>query len=439
MPLRVAIETLGCKVNQFESSCFLEALRSEQYEPVSFRDHADLYLVHGCAVTAKAASQSRQLLRRARRLNPEAAVVAAGCHAQYEADVIVREELATHIIGNTEKFDLTAHIRFPATFTNPYQAVADPRGSSVFRVGRLTGRHGGRTRAFLKIQDGCDAFCSYCIVPFLRGGCRSMTPDFVVQQLRDFACSGYREVVLSGIHLGQWGKDFSPPQGLPGLLKTLDRQRLPIRVRLSSIEPTECTDELIQLFQQCDWLCPHFHVPMQSGDAQILAAMKRPYLPEQYRELILRLHRIFPRAALGADVLVGFPGETESRFERTHQLIEELPLTYLHAFPFSPRRGTDAALLPDRVSTTELRRRVRTLRDLSARKRAAFQEKLKGQSLEVLVESRIPGGWWRGTSENYLQVLLPARKGLVSGSMARVELTERAGHDLIGRVLAIVG
>ena len=217
---RVAIETLGCKVNQYETSYFLEVLKQAGYRPVSFRDSADVYIVHSCAVTARAGAQTRQLLRRARRANPEARIVAAGCYAQLEGNRIAREGLATHILGNPQKFDLIEWLRRPGSFEQPCLALGPgARSGAEFEISPVSRMHTGRTRAVLKIQDGCDSFCSYCVVPLVRGKSRSLPPALVLAQLQELLRAGYREIVLTGIHLGKWGKDLLPAQNLPDLLE----------------------------------------------------------------------------------------------------------------------------------------------------------------------------------------------------------------------------
>jgi threonylcarbamoyladenosine tRNA methylthiotransferase MtaB len=295
--------------------------------------------------------------------------------------------------------------------------------------------HSGRARAVLKLQDGCDAFCSYCVVPFTRGKSRSLPPEQVRIQMDRFLNHGYREVVLTGIHLGQWGKDLDPPWDLSALLEELDKRSLPPRVRLSSLEPMEWTGGLLECLPAREWICPHFHVPLQSGDNEILERMHRPYNSQQYAELIRELHFLFPEAALGADVLVGFPGETERHFHNTFQLIRELPLSYLHVFPFSPRPGTLAARWPDRVTGKELKRRVHQFLELSARKRQSFRKQFLGRELEVLVETRVKPGWWQGTTRNYLQIVFPAPDDLPQGTLVKVHLLHESKEGLIGEML----
>jgi threonylcarbamoyladenosine tRNA methylthiotransferase MtaB len=429
----VALETLGCKVNQYESSYFLETLKEAGFRPVSFRDHADIYIVHGCAVTSRAAFQARQLLRRARRINPEATIVSAGCQAQLEKGRIAEEGLATHILDNADKFDLVYWLQVPGSLSHPVRAAHNIFQPNIFRPLSIDSVHSGRARAFLKVQDGCDACCSYCIVPHVRGSSRSLPQDEVRLQMDRFLGHGYREVVLTGIHLGQWGKDLAPRQDLAALLTALNGGALPYRVRLSSLEPMEWSEPLVQHLSHWAWICPHFHIPLQSGDADILKKMRRPYTPHQYAECIMELHRFFPCAGFGADVMAGFPGETEEQFANTCRLISQLPLTYLHAFPFSPRPGTPAASMPGAVSGQELKRRVLALRDLSRQKKLAFQAGLLGRCVEVLAETQVEAGWWQGTSENYQRVVFPASGTFRPGFIARVKLSEITERGLLGK------
>ncbi len=433
----VAVETLGCKVNQYESSHFLELFDAAGYSIVSSREPADVYIVHSCAVTSRAAFQTRQLLRRVQRVNPGASVVVAGCNAQIEPERFVEERLATHVLGTIEKLDILNWIQVPASLSSPCVAVGDPREATRLLPAPVRHMH-SRARAFLKIQDGCNAFCSYCIVPRSRGRSRSLPTDEVIRQMDRFVSSGYEEVVLTGIHLGQWGNDLETPAGLADLIEDLHNSTLPRRVRLSSIEPMEWTGELLRTLADLPWICPHFHVPLQSGDGEILAMMRRPYDPVQYGELILELRRLFPDASLGADVMVGFPGETDKHFENTFRLIDRLPLSYLHVFPYSPRPGTEAARRPGRVAGTELKRRARVLQELGSRKRRLFQRGFVGRHVEVLAETEVSPGWWRGTSANYLPVLFPSARPIASGSIVVVSIDGLGSRDLQGGLASLI-
>jgi threonylcarbamoyladenosine tRNA methylthiotransferase MtaB len=433
---RIAFETLGCKVNQYETSYFLEVLKHDGCTLVPFRERADIYIVHSCAVTARAGFQTRQLLRRARRANPDAVIVAAGCYAQLEGNRIADEKLATHILGNPAKFKLTEWLKQPGSFEKPCVALDPaPPSSSEFEILPVSRMHTGRTRAMLKIQDGCDSFCSYCVVPRVRGRSRSLPAGPVLDQLERLIDAGYREIVLTGIHLGKWGKDLVPELSLSHLLETIGSGRPPARLRLSSIEPEEFDSALLAVVSSSPWVCRHFHIPLQSADPDILARMGRPYGPQHFTELIARIHAAFPDAAIGTDVLTGFPGETEKQFENTLRFIERLPFSYLHVFPFSPRPGAAAAGFPGRIQGIVLKRRAALLQDLGRRKKHFFREKFIGKHLDVLVESDVQPGLWEGLSSNYIRVLFPHREHICRGKLIRVKATGFRGEDLEGLIL----
>jgi threonylcarbamoyladenosine tRNA methylthiotransferase MtaB len=435
---KVALHTLGCKVNQVESSHFLEVLAEAGYGTAARGETADLTIVHSCAVTSRASLETRQLLRRARRANPRGEVVVVmGCDVHVEAPRLAAEQLATHILGNGEKFDLLQWLREPGTFQRPCVAAAPPRSIRGFRELCMHRMAIGRSRAVLKVQDGCDAFCSYCIVPHSRGCSRSLPARAVRGQLHRFMEQGFQEVVLSGIHLGQWGRDLDARENLTSLLRQLKCGGLPPRIRLSSLEPLECTEGLMGELQTTPELCPHFHIPLQSGDDDILEAMHRPYGAGYYRDLILHLHDIFPDAAIGADVLAGFPGETESRFQNTLSLLSDLPIAYLHVFPFSPRPGTLALQLSNRIDGHTLKARCRVLRELSARKRIAFAGRFLGRTMELLVERRDPRGFlWQGTTPNYLKLNIESSKALAPGMRVRARLLDATPQGLYGKWVA---
>jgi threonylcarbamoyladenosine tRNA methylthiotransferase MtaB len=432
----VAVETLGCKVNQYETSYFLEVLQQAGYRLVPFRERADIYIVHGCAVTAKAGSQTRQLLRRARRANPDALIVAAGCCAQLEAGRLADERLATHILGNPCKFDLIQWLNRPGSLERPCLALDRAPGACPgFEILPVSRMHTGRTRAILKIQDGCDSFCAYCVVPHVRGRSRSLPLSQVLAQMDELVRAGYLEIVLTGIHLGKWGKDLNEKPGLSHLLEKIGSGSRPVRLRLSSIEPEEFDSVLLDRIASAPWICRHFHIPLQSGDAEILNRMRRPYGPQHYAELTAKIHAALPDAAIGADVLTGFPGESEKQFENTLEFIEALPVSYLHVFPFSPRPGAPAAGFPGQVPGSELKRRASVLLTLGKRKKRAFREKFIGRVLDVLVESSPRPDLMEGLSDNYIRVLFPPGEDSRPGKLVRVKAAGFSGEDLEGELV----
>jgi len=428
---KVAFATLGCKVNQCESAYLEEILSKNNFNICPFTEEADLYCINTCAVTSRAAMQSRQLIRRAARLNGEAKIVVMGCYSQVAAEEIATIPGVTHILGTSEKLALLDYISRGEEITSPCIRLKDARNAPdptplVFSA------FSRRTRAFLKVQDGCDGFCSYCIVPYARGRSRSIPRVSIIKQVERFLDQGYQEIVLTGIHLGQWGSDLKPKQELIGLLRSILGHCPPPRLRLSSLEPGEIFADLLALIASERNLCPHLHIPLQSGDATILGRMNRHYHPHFYSEIVLEaIHRI-PDLAVGVDVMVGFPGETDERFQNTYRLIESLPVAYLHIFPFSPRPGTPAAAMGDQISPTFISQRCRLLRELDKSKRLNFLNRFLGKVRPVLVENRqdASSGLPCGFSDNYLPVLVQAHTPLENQNvLARFDRLE--GNRLV--------
>ncbi len=319
--VRVAVVTLGCKVNQCESAGIAEAMAARGMTIVPFEAEADVYVVNTCTVTGRTDYQSRQLIRRAIRRNPAATVFVTGCYAQRAPEEIARIPGVRVVAGNAEKANLPQLLQELAAGGEALVRVGDIRDEQEFsRLGASTFPE--HTRAFLKIQDGCDAFCSYCIVPHSRGPSRSLPPGEVASRIASLAAGGYREVVLAGIHLGAYGRDLTPPAELAGVIRRVTAERPVERLRLSSIEPREVTDELIALMGSSRVLCRHLHIPLQSGDDGILAAMRRDYDAAFFRDLLRRIGAAVPGVAVGIDVMVGFPGESEDAFANTLRLVE---------------------------------------------------------------------------------------------------------------------
>jgi len=426
---RVAVITLGCKVNQYESAAFLSGFSGrEGVEIVPFSQAADVYVINTCAVTAKAAAQSRQLVRRALKGNRRARLVVTGCYAQIAAQELLElTEQPLCIVGNDQKERLVeVALAEAACDLEMYQgdlaACTDAAHLPVTQAGE-------RTRAVLKVQDGCNQFCSYCIVPYARGRSRSVPPSEVLAQAARFLAQGYREMVLTGIHLGHYGLDLTPPQPLLSLVEQLLAQKYPVRYRLSSLEPTEVSRELLALMAaHPETLMPHLHIPLQSGDDRILAAMNRHYRGADFAELIGRCHQLLPDAAIGVDVLVGFPGEDQAAFARTFALLNELPVSYLHVFPYSRRPGTKAATMPEQVPEGVKKERVARLRELSEEKRRLFEARHLGQVRPVLVEKagqKGAAGLGHGYTDNYIPVVFEfAGSAPAANTVALVRLLE---------------
>ncbi len=427
------ILTFGCKVNQVDTAGLSQELAQRGWEPAPPGTTPYLHLVNTCTVTARADQQARQAIRRLSREFPGVPIWVTGCYAQRAPAELAALPGVTLVLGNREKAALADFLEKSTQAAAPRLCVGSYQAAEPFHPWRLRS-FPGHTRAWLKIQEGCSHHCSYCIVPLVRGPRRSWVPAEVVAALQGLTATEHQEVVLTGIDLGQYGQDLSPTTSLAGLVRRLKQAELPFRVRLSSLEPQEVTGELLSELASWRAFCPHFHLPLQSGAAPVLAAMNRPYRPGDFHDLVTDLARRFPNAGLGLDVLVGFPFETATDFEATRTLLAALPLTYLHVFPFSPRPGTPAAALKP-LPGREVQRRAGLLRDLGRLKTQVFLHSQLGQVREVLVEGPAPQkGWLQGLSDNYLRVIF---RGPTACRHRRflVRLTKLQEETLIGEAI----
>jgi threonylcarbamoyladenosine tRNA methylthiotransferase MtaB len=402
IPRTVAVATLGCKVNQCESAAFQSGFEEQGLTVSPFNKPADIYVINTCAVTAKAAAQSRQLIRRAQRTNPRAKVVVTGCYAQIDPEKIREIETSPiSIVGNANKHQLFDVVLSDNATGKHFNDIALQKEISLLPVKRFP----GRTRAFLKIQDGCNNFCSYCIVPYARGRSRSLALDRVLEQALCYADQGHREIVITGIHVGHYGLDLKPPLHLFGLLKKLSAMTPKVRYRLSSLEPSEINRDILEFMAEANNFMPHLHIPLQSGSNTILKKMNRRYTVKQFTEKVIYGKEMVPEAAIGVDVVVGFPGETEEDFLQTHDLLTNLPITYFHVFPYSKRPGTPAAKMKDQIPAKIKDERVAILRKLDHKKRSTFYGSRIGEVHNVLVESeKSADGLAKGFTDNYIPV-----------------------------------
>ncbi len=433
---KIALATMGCKVNQYESAALAEDLLQKGFSLVSFRSPADIYIINTCTVTAFSDFQARQLIRRAKRANPAAKIIVTGCYAQVAAADIAALPGVNLVVSNDQKHAIPSFLRKGAI--NSRGALSDDIFQQKYFCEMPLSNFSGRTRAFLKIQDGCNAFCSYCIVPFARGKSRSLPPEKVLEAVNRFTQNGYREIVLTGIHLGAYGYDLNPPANLTGILRQIINCRKDVRFRLSSIEPREITDELLHLLNKEDILCPHLHIPLQSGDDKILELMKRNYDSYFYRMLIEKISTVLSNLAIGVDVMVGFPGEGDAEFNNTFKLLQDLPVAYLHVFPYSERPGTAAQKLHPQVPENIKKERAALLRNLSLNKREEFALRFLGKKLDVLVEkTKDKGtGLMKGFSNNYLPVLLENNDPSIAGMIVKIEAKEYQDGKLYGKIVA---
>ena len=402
---RIAIATLGCKVNQSESAAFASGFEACGCVLVPFRAEADVYVINTCTVTAKAGQQSRQLIRRVLHEHPTARLVVTGCYAQMDPNAVLDlTEQPLTVVGNGNKHRLVE----AALVENPPDLVLLMGNVSTKKeiCPLPASRFPDRTRACLRIQDGCNNFCSYCIVPYTRGPSRSLHLASVLDQAAVFSDQGYGEMVITGINVGKYGLDLDEGYTIYSLLDRLCRDFPACRIRLSSIEPAEVNDALLEMLDRHANLMPHLHIPLQSGDDAVLTRMNRRYGRAEFAALIRRVRERLPGVTIGCDVLGGFPGETDAEAANTYSLLAELPVDYLHVFPYSRRPGTLAASFSGHLPGPVKEERVRRLRALDAAKRQALYRTNIGRTLQVLVERRqAKSGLLQGFSENYLPVL----------------------------------
>jgi threonylcarbamoyladenosine tRNA methylthiotransferase MtaB len=428
--MRIAITTLGCKINQYDSAVIQSRLE-EKHSFVPFDQAADCYIINSCTVTDRADWEARQWVRRAKRLNPDSKVLVTGCYAQVSSQDVAGVAGVDYVIGLNRLGDLLRFVDEPAKgkVEIAVSEVKRERGVAVLGTRVLP----GHTRAFLKIQEGCNYSCTYCIIPTARGLSRSVTPRQVMEQVRQLADAGYQEIVLTGIHLGGYGQDLTPKIDLTSLLEMIAASRLIPRVRLSSLDPREVPDRLLNLVADSEVVCPHLHICAQAGDDEILEQMRRNYDTAYYRELLMKVRERLPAAGIGSDIIIGFPGETESLFERSLEYFASLPLTYFHVFPYSSRRSTVAVSLPDHVPGQVKKARSRSMRELGARKKKEFCARFIGQRVAVLVEEKVDpsSGYHRGFSRNYLPVRVAAKDVLVNRE-CRVTVTGFDNGSLVG-------
>ncbi|MBI4948663.1 MAG: tRNA (N(6)-L-threonylcarbamoyladenosine(37)-C(2))-methylthiotransferase MtaB [Deltaproteobacteria bacterium] len=410
-PLRVSVTTLGCKANQYDSSALEDVLRDASLVVVPFPAMAEAYVINTCTVTEKTDYQSRRLVRKARKLNPDAVVIVTGCYAQVSSSELAMVDGIDYVIGNPEKGRIVEFIRGGRRSAPLVEVGRYEDGTSLALRSRSAG---GRTRANLKVQEGCDRACSYCIIPKARGLSRSVSLKEALRDIDALVDASFKEIVLTGIHLGAYGGDLTPPSNVLALFREIEANRYPCRFRISSLDPDEVTDDLIAFLAESKTFCNHLHLPLQSGDDTILRAMRRPYTREEFADKVFRLIESVKDISIGADIIAGFPGEGEREFDNSYSLVASLPISYLHIFPYSKRRGTPASSYKGQVLPDAVKGRIERLQPLDAEKRRSFYEKSVGKTAEVLAElSRDKKtGLLRGRSANYIPVLFDGPESL---------------------------
>lgn len=400
--IKVAFCSLGCKVNQYESNAMAQKFIEAGYLVVDFEEPADIYIVNTCTVTSIADKKSRQMLRRAKDNNPDSIVVACGCYAQVAAKEIEKIEEVDLVIGNNEKKDIIKIIEDYRADKSVKEMVSDVMYKEEYvEFGPTT--YTEKTRAVIKVQDGCDRFCSYCLIPFARGHIRSRSIDNVIEEVKKIVEDGFKEVVITGIHVASYGRDFKDGTTLIDLLEKINAVEGLQRIRLSSIEPIIMTDEFIDRLAKLDKVCDHFHLSLQSGCTETLKRMNRRYTAEEFMEATKRLRARFPNAALTTDVIVGFPGETDEEFEKTYKFLDEIKFYHMHVFKYSPRKGTKAAVMPNQVDAAIKEVRSKKLIELSDKNELEYNKSYIGKDVEVLFEEK-DGDFYKGHTKNYMVV-----------------------------------
>ena len=425
----VSFATLGCRLNQVDTRVLQTMLEARGFRTVDFDEPADVVVVNTCTVTARAEFSDRQMIRRAARVSPGATLVVTGCWAQTSPDEVAALSGVDLVVGNGDKDrlpDLLEQVGAARTH------VSDIARAKMSETAPLARWH-GRSRAFLKVQDGCQHRCAFCVVPLARGASRSLAPKVVLDQAQLLVEAGHLEIVLTGVDLGHYGADLVPRTTLAALLRSLVEIPGLRWVRLSSLLPAYFTPELIEIVTGSPLVAPHLHIPLQSGSTRVLRLMRRPYDARMYRALVERLVASRPGLGLGADVIAGFPGESEQDFAETKACVEALPFSYLHVFPYSARKGTEAVGLDDQIDPRTISRRSRVLRDLGRAKSDEFRRRLVGTSQDVLVlETRDRAtGALVGLTGNYVEVAFPGPDRLMR-TLARVRVTGAHAERAVG-------
>ncbi len=426
---KVSFYTLGCKLNQSETAILAEQFIKNEYEIVPFDQPADVCVVNTCTVTAKTDYRCRQMIRRAKKISPNAKIAVVGCYAQLQPSEIRKINGVDLVLGSDRKFELVRLLdEQPEGFQ---QVISD---NYDFQC-PWPGHFWDHTRGFLKIQDGCNNRCSYCTVPLARGDSRSDTIENICRRAKILAKRGHKELVLTGVHIGMYGQDLKLPINLTDVVRKVETIRGVERIRLSSLEPREINDELLQLIKQSKKVCRHLHVPLQTGDDKVLQRMNRNYDSSTFTDIIKKINFNLPEAGLGTDIIVGFPGETEEQFNNTKKLVEQLPFTYLHVFSYSKRPGTDAAIFTEQINPKIIKKRSEILREIAQNKKAEFYRSQVKKVVNVLWEEQLDNDEMTGLTDNYIRVRADLKTELLKG-VSPVKIIRSNDDFVYGKVLA---
>ena len=428
---KAAFYTLGCKVNQYETEAITELYKNSGYTIVPFSEFADVYVINTCSVTNMGDRKSRQIIRRANNLNSNAVVVVTGCYAQTAADEVLKIDGVNLVIGTKGRTDIV-RISEGIDCSSKINMVGDIMHNREFEELKITG-YEDRTRAFIKIQEGCSQFCSYCIIPYARGPIRSRHENEILEEITDLAKRGFAEIILVGIHVASYGLDLKNTS-LEQLLSKIENIDGIKRLRLSSIEPMTLNSDFVNKIKHSTKLCPHFHISLQSGCDSTLQRMNRRYTTAQYKEIADRLRQAFPDAAITTDIMVGFPGETDEEFEQTLAFVKEINFAEAHVFQYSQRKGTPAAIMENQISPEIKEHRSKIIIDAAKKSHEEFLKKHIGQTMEVLFEQRTKDKMFEGKTANYITVHADSDEKL-SGQFRYVRIDEIKNGNLIGTIL----
>jgi threonylcarbamoyladenosine tRNA methylthiotransferase MtaB len=435
----VAFHTLGCKVNFYDTEAIWQLFKNEGYEQIDFEQTADVYVINTCTVTNTGDKKSRQIIRRAIRRNPDAIVAVTGCYAQTSPAEIMDIAGVDLVIGTQDRENILPLVQQIQATRQPINAVRNIMKTREFEELDVPD-FADRTRAFLKIQEGCNNFCTFCIIPWSRGLLRSRKPENVLAQARQLVAAGYQEIVLTGIHTGGYGEDLEG-YSLARLLEDLDSVEGLKRLRISSIEASQIDEEVLAMLKRSDKMCQHLHIPLQAGEDQVLQRMRRKYTTAEFAEKIRRIREIMPDVAITTDLIVGFPGESDEMYRAGFEYIRELGFSELHVFPYSKRTGTPAAKYEDQVDEEVKNERVHELIDLSEKFQLEYAQKFVGKVLEVIPEREAKGregqGLIAGHSDNYVTLVFEGSDELI-GKVCRVRVTEAGVNESKGELVSVV-
>ncbi len=432
----VAFATLGCRVNHYETEAMAEKFIREGYEITQFENFADVYVINTCSVTNMSDKKSRQIISRARRRNKEAIIAAVGCYSQVAPDEVSKIEGVDVVLGTRNKGDIVYYVNKAKDEHRPQLMVGEVLKNKQFEELNIE-EYQDKTRAFLKIQDGCNRFCAYCLIPYTRGTTCSKDPDMVLTEIKKLNEHGFKEIILSGIHTASYGVDLDGNVSLITLLEEIEKLDGIERVRIGSIEPSFFTDEVIEKIKNMKKLCPQFHLSLQSGCDATLKRMNRRYTAKEYEDAVNRIRENLKDASITTDVIVGFPGETDEEFNETYEYLKRIKLTKTHIFKFSPRKGTKAADMSNQVDGNVKEQRSKALIDLNEKNEGDFSKSLVGRELDVLIEQEVSNkaGVFEGYTRNYVKVEILIGNENVIGKIVPCKIVEACGNYVVGKIL----